>query len=94
MILTGEFDSSTNLAVLNWTAYAGPNLANYTVRWTQGVPHDDDNDVLVATLPPTNTSLETQDGVFTPGSIASFKVFVVLTSGGEAGSNPVTIQHP
>lgn len=92
--LSGQWDVTSMKASLSWTASTDANLMNYTIRKTLGVPYDDNNDTLVATLSPTQTSLLTQDGLFTPGSIVTFKVFVVLTSGAEAGSNPVTIQRP
>jgi hypothetical protein len=58
------------------------------------VPYDDNNDTVLTILAPTQTSLLTQSGLVTPGSIATFKVFVVLTTGAEAGSHPLTIQRP
>ena len=40
------------------------------------------------------TSLATTVGLENPGDVASFKVFVLLTTGNEAGSNTVTITRP
>ena len=82
------------ILLLTWTAATHPSLASYIVRMTQANEWDDGSNSTVATLTPPQTSLSTQDGLPTPGSIATFRVFVLLSDTTEAGSNAVTIQRP
>jgi len=92
--LSGQWVAPPGLAFLSWTSFNDPNLIGFSVRATVGQPWDDTNNSEVAMLTPTQTSLQTQHALFTPGSIATFRVFALLSNGDESGSNPVTIQRP
>ena len=46
---------------------------------------------VIGSQPPGSAGTTTLAGLASPGNVASFKVFVVLTTGNEAGSNTVTI---
>lgn len=65
-----------------------------------GPSHDADTTTVVATVPPGTLSLSTTMGLDNHDEVASFKVFVRLTTGNEtgsnneAGSNAVTIARP
>jgi hypothetical protein len=61
---------------------------------TQDSFYNESQNVQVAIVPPGTTSHSTQSGLPTPGSVATYKVFVVLNNASQAGSNPVTIQRP
>ncbi|MEK6260423.1 MAG: hypothetical protein AABP62_17535 [Planctomycetota bacterium] len=59
-----------------------------------GATFDAATATVVAHIPAGTTTLETTAGLENSGDIASFKVFVKLTTGNEAGSNTVTITRP
>ncbi len=65
-----------------------------------GATYDADTTTVVATVPSDMLSLSTATELDNPGDVgdvgdvASFKVFVRLTTGNEAGSNTVTITRP
>lgn len=91
----GLWNPGTQTAELNWTASSDPDLARYEVRAVAGPDYEEDDETIVATLPPGATRVWTGDySLSTPGSAASFRVYVVLTTGHEKGSNPVTVLRP
>lgn len=92
--LSGNWVSPPGSAVLSWAESTGPNLDHYLVRFSPGATYDSGNASIIANLPPGSTTHETLDGLANPGDTASFKVFVVLTTANEAGSNTVTITRP
>ena len=49
---------------------------------------------VIGNTPPGTTVLATTAGLSAPGDVASFRVFVRLTTGNEAGSNTFTITRP
>ena len=77
-----------------WTAATTPNLDDHQVRMSPGATYDADTTTVVATVPSDMLSLSTAAELDNPGDVASFKVFVRLTTGNEAGSNTVTITRP
>ena len=48
-------------------------------------------ELAVAALPKTATTFETATGLAAPGSAATFKVYVLTTTGNEKGSNAVKV---
>lgn len=92
--LTGNWNATTGQADLTWTASTDPNLDDYQVRVSPGATYDTDTATVLATVPSNILSLSTTTGLDNPGDIASFKVFVRLTTGNEAGSNSGTIIRP
>ncbi len=93
-VLSGSWTIATSQADLSWTPSDDPNLEEYEVRMSPGANYDAANATVVANLPPGSTTLETTAGLANPGDVASFKVFVKLTTGNVAGSNTVTITRP
>ena len=93
-VLAGAWNIATSQADLSWTPSDDPNLEEYEVRMSPGASYDAANATVVANLPPGSTALETTAGLANPGDVASFKVFVKLTTGNVAGSNTVTITRP
>lgn len=94
VVLSGSWNAGTAMADLSWTASSDPDLASYSVRRSGADPYDTDSELVVDTLPPGTLSLATDEGLGTPGSTMRFKVYVVLTTGNEKGSNTMTINRP
>ena len=91
---SGQWDDLSNEAVITWTESSDPNLDHYSIRVTYGATYDTENDSVIGTESPGTLEFRTTDGLFNPGDVASFKVYVVLTTVNEAGSNTVTITRP
>ncbi|MEK6263133.1 MAG: hypothetical protein AABP62_31530 [Planctomycetota bacterium] len=85
---------ATGQADFNWTESSNPNLEKYQLRVTRGAIFDAATATVVGNFPPGTTSFSTNEGVENPGNVASGKLFVILTTGNEAGSNTVTIARP
>jgi hypothetical protein len=92
--LSGAWNVGGLHAVLNWTDSTNPNLAEYEIRMSLGAVYNDATATVIANTPPGTTTLQTTNGLFNPGDVATFKVFVRLTTGNVAGSNAVTITRP
>ncbi len=92
--LSGNWNAATGEADFTWTASDDPNLDHYQMRMSPGATYDADTATVVATLPAGTLTLSTTTGLDHPGDVASFKLFVRLTTGNEAGSNTVTISRP
>lgn len=94
MTASGDWDGVTNKAVISWTESDNPNFDHYEVRMTPGATYDTENDAIVGNLPAGVLELRTDAGLSISGDVASFKVYVILTTANEAGSNTVTIARP
>lgn len=92
--LTGLWIPANGQAEFNWTASSDPNLDHYQMRMSSDSIYDAATATVVGNILPGTTTFATTDGLDNPGDVASFKVFVVLSSGNEAGSNTVTITRP
>jgi len=92
--LTGTWVPANEQAEFSWPASTNPNLDHYVVRMSVGSSYDAATATVVGNFAAGTTSLATTVGLESPGDVASFKVFVVLTTGNEAGSNTVTITRP
>lgn len=94
VVLTGEWDSTSNEAKLTWTASDNPNLERYSIRYVTG---DDYEDRLESTLASIEKDapreLTTTQGFAEPGAKVAFKVYVILTTGNERGSNAVVVER-
>lgn len=80
---------------ITFTASSDPNLSHYELRFCAGPNYSSDNESVIGNL--TLAELReflTDSGLTSPGSTASFKVYVVLTTGNEKGSNTVTLTRP
>ena len=69
-------------------------LERYELRMTPAATYDSSNATVVETLAAGTLTAQTAEGLAMPGDVASFKLYVVLTTGAEAGSNTVTITRP
>ena len=82
-------------AKITFTASDNPNLAYIEIRFCAGPDYSTDNETVIGNLTPAELrEFLTDSGLTTAGSTASFKVFVILTTGNEKGSNTVTITRP
>ena len=95
MELTGTFNSQTNQATLTAAVSTDPDLEEYELRYCTGANYSTENEHFAATIPQGSPPVfVTTKGLQAPGLTASFKVYVRLNDGGEAGSNAVVLQRP
>ncbi len=93
--LFGGYDAVNHAADLNWPASTDADLDEYEVRVTYGPTWSDSNNHIAGTVAAgAPRVLKTTKGLQTPGAVATYKVYVRLKSGGEAGSNTVMISRP
>ena len=93
--LSAEWDIAETKARLTWTASTDASLASYQIRMSPSETYDADAESAIATGPVSGPlELLTIEGLLTPGSTASFKVYVVLDTGNERGSNAATVTRP
>ena len=92
---SGQWDPMLQTAKLSWSASNDPNLAEYSIRFVASPVYSTDDESVIGTVPSSSPrEFQTLSGLMTPGSTASFKVYAVLSTGNESGSNPVTISRP
>ncbi|TXT38611.1 MAG: hypothetical protein FD138_303 [Planctomycetota bacterium] len=90
-----SWDVTQQKAKLTWSASTDPNLSHYEVRFCTGPTYSTDDESTLGTITPAEPrEFFTESGLVSPGDIASFKVYVVLTTGNEKGGNTVTITRP
>ena len=91
----GTWEATPAQAKLTWSASDNPNLSEYSLRFCAGANYSTDDESVIGSVGPSETrEFLTDSGLTTPGSTATFKVYVVLTTGNEKGSNTVTITRP
>lgn len=94
VVASGTVDAATQQAVISFTPSTDADLEGYDLRMTPGDTYDTEVDAQVATLAAgAGTEFRTPAGLPTPGAVATYKVYVKLKSGGEAGSNAVTLSR-
>ncbi len=91
VVLSGSWNMVTSLADLSWTASVDPDLLHYQVRRSGATPYSTATELVVDTLPPGTLTLSTAEGLPTNGATMGYKVYVVLTTGNEKGSNAVSV---
>jgi hypothetical protein len=93
--LTAVWDAAAGKARLTWPASTDKNLASYQVRVSPSETYDGSAESILATLPASGaTEYFTNEGIPTPGSTASYKVYVLLDTDNESGSNAVAVTRP
>lgn len=83
---TALWDAAEKAVRMTWAASEDPKLDHYQVRWSRGRKYDKKKERVAATVPadgPREVLL--RDGLEQPGDVASYKVYVVLTTGNERG---------
>jgi len=89
---SGAWDVATQMAKITFTASTSANIDHYELRMSPGPDYSTENETVVASLSPSDPlEFVTNAGLTSPGDVASFKVYVVTTTGNEAGSNAVTV---
>lgn len=89
------WDATQQKAKLGWSASTDDSLSHYEVRFCAGENYSTENESTLGTITPAEPrEFLTDTGLVTPGEIASFKLYVVLTTGNEKGGNTVTITRP
>jgi hypothetical protein len=89
--LSGSWNPTSNVAQLSWTASDDPALQTYQLRGCNGPTYNEAESSLIANFLPTTLATPTLFGLEFPGDQATFKVFVILSTGNQAGSNAVTM---
>lgn len=93
--LSGEWDPSTEMANLTWTESTDTSLARYEIRMSPGPTYSTDDDSVIGTIEPGSPlAFSTNSGLTVAGVTAGFRVYVVLTTGNEKGSNDLILVRP
>lgn len=92
--LLGQWSVANSQAEFTWEASTDPNLDHYQMRMSPGSSYNAATATVIGNIPVGTTSFATTEGLNTPADVASFKLYVLLTSGSEAGSNTLTITRP
>ncbi len=93
--LTGVYNTTTNQGDYAWSASTEPTLDRIEFRQSPGPVYADDAYSVLATFPPGGPlTFSTAAGFENPGQVSSVKVYVILTSGNERGSNTVSLARP
>jgi hypothetical protein len=93
--LSGTYDPVDARAELTWTESTDPELASYQLRSVPGPDYTADDESTLITIPAGGSlTYNTSAGFGIPGSAVSYKVYVRLTTGNEAGSDAVTVTRP
>jgi len=82
-------------AKIVYDASAEATLARYELRGNPGEKYEEEDAITLATHSPADArEFLTGFGLTQPGTQASFKVFVILETGNEAGSAAMTVERP
>jgi hypothetical protein len=93
--LAGVWNAGTSKADLTAEVSADADLKEYQLRACPGADYDTDIEAVVANIPKGQPPVfHTIKFLTQAGETASFRVYVVLTSGGEAGSNTAVVARP
>jgi thiamine monophosphate kinase len=88
------WDGVTNEAVVTWNESSNPNLQHYEIRVSPGATYDSGTASVSGQVLGGIEEFRTTQELASPGDTATFKVFVVLITGNQAGSNSATITRP
>lgn len=93
--LSGAWNAGEAAAHLTATVSTDPDLKEYELRWCAGASYSTNADHVAGTVPAGTTPVfVTTKGLMVSGATASFRVYVRLTTGGEAGSETVVVTRP
>ena len=92
--LSGGWNAATGQAEFHWLGSTESTLAEFELRVSDGATYDAATATVVGNAPPGTLSLNTTAGLAAAGDVASFKLFVILSTGNAAGSNTITITRP
>ncbi len=91
---SATWDVALGKARVTYTASTDPNLDQYELRACFGDRWKADESVVIDNNPPGALQFLTDEGLVAPGSRVFYKVFVVLTTSNERGSNTVSVTRP
>lgn len=91
---SGTWNGTLGKAVLKWDASPNPHLSGYSVRTSPGPSYRAKDESVVADLGPEINGLQTDSGLTQPGTVALFKVYVLVETGNERGSATIKIDRP
>ena len=94
LVVSGGWDAALLKAVLQWEQSKAPDLLKLQVRGCLGGTYKNDEEEIVADLPSDATSWRGDWGLTAPGSIASFKIYVMNTHSNENGGKAIKIVRP
>lgn len=95
VILSGEWNSTENRADLAWTPSTDPELDHYELRSCPGPEYSAEDETVIATIPAGGPlTYSSTAGFALPGAAVSYRLYVRLTTGNQAGSETVTITRP
>lgn len=93
--LTGTFDVADTRAELSWTQSTDTELESYELRSVPGPEYSSEDESPLASIPAGGPlTFTSAAGFANPGNAVSYKVYVRLTTGNEAGSEAVTVTRP
>ena len=89
------WDAATTQARITWDASTDAALQTYEVRGSAGDSYDTDDEIVIATIPGGGPrEAQTAFALNVPGLTAGFKVYVILNTGNERGSEPMYVVRP
>lgn len=89
------WDAGSSQAKVTWAASPDDELKEYQVRGVPGDEYDTDDEAVLATVEPAAArEFFTPFALGSPGLTAGFKVYVVLKTGHERGSETVFVTRP
>ena len=94
LLVTGGWTPAVNAVLLKWDASPNPNLLHYEVRACIGTTYKVTNEFSVALLNPGILQWQGTVGVPSSGAKCVYRVYVILTTGNERGSNNLPVTRP
>ncbi len=91
----GVWDASAGLARITFSESTDANLQKYELRTSPVTPYSTGDEQVLASLQPEDPrEFTTTAGLEAPGDSANYRVYVILDTGNENGSDTVTVQRP
>jgi hypothetical protein len=88
---TRKWCVKTHPTELTWNGSTNSNLQQYEIRVSSGATYDAGTASVAGQVLAGTEEFRTTQELLAPGDTATFKVYVILTTGNEAGSNTVSI---
>ena len=92
--LNGAWNVAKSFVELNWNASTNAKLLQYEVRGCIGTAYKAENAFVIATIKDGTTVWNGKNGVGNPGDKCVYRVYVIVTTGNERGSNDVAVIRP
>src|SRR3990172_5257445 len=93
--MTAAWDPAGGQVFIEWAESTNGSMGEYEVRYSTGTVYSTEDETVIASIQPgAPRELLTLAGVETAGATANYRVYVVLTTGNERGSNTVSVTRP